>query len=238
MFNPIVTEKKSVYEKIVQEIRNSIFIGDLKPGDRLPSERKLAEQLNVSRTSVREAIRLLSAENLVQVRHGQGVFIAYQNPEELIKEFSKQVFVPASTLKDLFEMRLVLETQGVKWAIQRGTNEQLENILNIVEQAEQKTLTNPEFNYSVLSEQDNLFHNELAKVADNKVMIRVMNDLLDLLYEVRFRALQVKNRPIKSLQEHKDIALALINRDQEKATAAIIHHLENVEKDILESFKK
>lgn len=233
MFHPIVTEKKSVYEKIVQEIRNSIFKGDLKPGDRLPSERTLAEQLNVSRTSVREAIKLLSAENLVEVRHGHGTFIASRNPEELIENFSKHVFIPPSTLRDLFEIRLVLETQAVKWAIERCPKEQLEKLFAIVEQTEQQILADPGLNYAVLSEQDNLFHQELTKAAGNEVMVRIMNGLLDLLCEVRLRAVQVDNRPLKSLKEHKDIALALLNKDQQKATTAIIHHLQNVATDIL-----
>lgn len=237
MFHSIVTDKKNIYEKIVQEIRSAIFNGDLKPGDRLPSERNLAEQLNVSRTSVREAIKLLSAENLVDVRHGKGIFIAYNKPEELIKKLNQQIFVSESTLRDLFEIRLVLETQAVKWAIERGDQKQLEKLLDIVEQAEQQLLDNPELGYAILAKQDSLFHNELIKVSGNKVTALVMNSLLDLLREVRSRALQVNNRPLKSLAEHKNIALALLDGDEQKATDAIIHHLHNVETDILEILK-
>ncbi len=235
VFQPIEIERKTVYEKVVQVLKSSIMSGELKPGDKLPSERKLAEMLNVSRTSVREAIKILAAEGLVQIRHGQGIFVnGLEDPDRLIREFTKVTAIDDTTIKDFLEIRRILEVNAAKWAAERGTDEQLNQLLQLVEETKRQLQDRKKGVLLLLADHDTKFHNLLAEATGNTVLVQIMRNLLDLLSEVRLRCLQIDGRPLKSLKEHENVARALIARDCELAEKAMDLHIRSVEKDIIE----
>ena len=85
LFEPVVEEHHSRAQRIVAQLRRLMVEGKLKPGDRLPPERELARQLNVSRTSLREAVKILSAMGLLSIQQGRGVFVTEANMEALLR---------------------------------------------------------------------------------------------------------------------------------------------------------
>ncbi|MFZ5753068.1 MAG: FadR/GntR family transcriptional regulator [Bacillota bacterium] len=232
MFKPIPKDPVSIHEKIVKEIQSSILRGKLKPGDKLPSERTLAEHLGVSRTSLREALKILAASGVVTIKQGQGIFVAEQPQPDIYKVLSNRVFTEDYSLEDLYDLRKVLETQAVVWAVRRASEQQLQQLKQIIAETRQKISENPNNSIAILTEHDTNFHNALAEASGNKVLVRVMQNLLDLIEETRTRAFLIPGRGKKSLDDHQKIVDAISSRDSDEARQAMYYHLESVAEDI------
>jgi GntR family transcriptional repressor for pyruvate dehydrogenase complex len=234
VFEPIRTQKRTVYEKVMHEIRSSIISGKLKPGDKLPPERELAKMLNVSRASVREAIKMLAAEGLVEIKHGQGVFInGMDNPDLLIKKIANFKIVDDETIREFLEIRRVLEIHAAELAAKRASDDQIKQIYELIIETRRLLREKEGSNLLLLAEHDNKFHRLLAESTGNKTLVQIMSSLLDLLLEVRMRCLKIEGRPLKSLNEHEKIAKALLSRNPKAAMEAMEYHIKSVEKDIL-----
>ncbi|MCG0278369.1 MAG: FadR family transcriptional regulator [Thermanaeromonas sp.] len=229
----VIKDPRSVYHRVVDEIKTGIFEGRLKPGDRLPAERELAEMLGVSRTSVREALKMLAAEGLVRIKHGQGAFIAEQDPDAYIQQFAKRIFVNPKTIKDLFEIRKTLEPAAAAWAAERAAQQELEELAGLVRQTKESLKQLPRGRLPVLARHDTQFHYNLAKATGNTVLVRIVDSLMDLLADIRSRTLSIPGRGEASVEEHGVIAEALLRRDARGASAAMLQHLENVEQQII-----
>ena len=203
----------------------------------MPPERTLAEMLGVSRTSLREALKLLAAGGFVTIRHGQGVFIAENDHDDYLHKIFAESVATRDDLVGLFEIRKVLETQSAAWVAERGTDEEISRLGRLISTTKEKVAASPQLGVTLLVEQDSQFHLLLAEATGNKVMQRVMDHLLDLLAEVRGRSMAVKGRQLKSLQEHELIVKALQNRNQAGARQAMLDHLTNVERDVVWNVK-
>lgn len=232
MFKAINDKQSTVYEKVIDELKNVIFQGKLKPGDRLPPERALAEMLGVSRTSLREALKLMEAAGLIFIKRGQGIFVADHDPDQYMDNFLSHLLVSDDKLSELFEIRKVLETEAASWAALRGSESQIKELEKLVED----TLTSLEKYMSnkstLLAEHDIEFHRKLIEASNNSVLIRVMDSLYDLLMGSKSKAMTVPKRAEKSLQEHKMIVEALSQRDAQSAKKAMLNHIQNAEKDV------
>ncbi|MFZ5942973.1 MAG: FadR/GntR family transcriptional regulator [Bacillota bacterium] len=235
MFGPIKKDAANVYERIIKDLTTAIMHGDLKPGDRLPAERNLSEMMGVSRTSLREALKMLAAQGMVEIKHGQGVYITkHESPSNLLKDFAGQNLVDSKTLKDLFELRKLLETQNALWVCTRGKDQDIDVLEMIVEETLHALKDNQD-DLVILAKQDNAFHTKLAEATGNLVIVRVMHDLLDLLNDSRCQALSIPQRPHRSLNEHKQIIEALKKRDEQLVKEKMLNHLQNVEREILKN---
>ncbi|GAW93913.1 FadR/GntR family transcriptional regulator [Calderihabitans maritimus] len=234
MFQPVGGPKGTrLYEKVVMQIKSAISVGDLKPGDKLPSERELAEIFGVSRTSIREALKSLVAMGLIKIRHGDGIYVCESRGEEQLKNIGAYLMSHQGTLKDLFEIRRVLETEAAAWAAERGAPEKVQELVNLINTVKEGIAKRSGGYLLFLGEHDTKFHLCLAEASENQVLLRVMNNLLDLLAESRARAWSIPGRPLRSVEEHAKIVEAIVSGDVEGAREAMRQHLENVEKEIL-----
>jgi len=231
LFNPI-NQYHNVSEKIAAEIKTFITEGKLKVGDRLPSERDLAPMLGVSRNSLREALKVLATSGIVEIRHGQGVFIKNYDPEHLFKQYLDGFNIDKNKLHDLYCVRRVLETQAVEWACIHATIDQLEQIKELILITKGELSDSPQAIH-ILAERDEKFHNLIVKASQNYVLETIMPSLFELLVDARTQS-AIKGRAIRSLEEHLDIADALLARDIFKARIAMEKHLNQVERDLLE----
>ncbi|MGB9860312.1 MAG: FadR/GntR family transcriptional regulator, partial [Moorellaceae bacterium] len=225
-----IKDPRSVYHRVVDEIKNRIFEGRLKPGDKLPAERELAEMLGVSRTSVREALKMLAAEGLVNIKHGQGVFIAEQDPDAYLQQFAKRIFVSPRVIKDLFEIRKVLEPVAAMWVAQRAGEQEISKLADLIRQTKEQLGKLKSGRLSLLASHDSQFHYDLARATGNSVLVRIVESLLDLLADSRSQTLSIPGRGEASVTEHEAIVEALLQRDANAAAAAMLRHLENVER--------
>jgi GntR family transcriptional regulator, transcriptional repressor for pyruvate dehydrogenase complex len=228
-FRPI-RDDRPLSEKIMSRISDAIINGELRPDDRLPPERELAEQFQVSRTVIRDAVKTLAGRGILRVKRGAGIFVA-TNEENVIDRLgtlSDVLPTQETGLHDLFEMRRVLEAQGAEWAAHRRSARHLERLRNILEDASR----HPEDPH-VLSERDAQFHVTIAEASQNPVLVRVMLTLLDLLETGRRKALSIPGRAQLSLEEHERILEEIEARNPDEARRAMLNHLTSVESAIV-----
>lgn len=213
-------------EKIVNQIKELIRDKKLKPRDRLPSERELSEMLSVSRIAVREAIKVLWAMNLVDVRPGQGSFIKAVNAEDLADVLGLMVLDEA-TSENLVEVRRILEVAIAGLAAERRTDQDLaalkENIERMAEVGRQ--------GLSYVDE-DVRFHELLVRATKNALLERLMYPIAGLLYESRCRTASVPGSFVNADKGHREILEAVRRRDKRAAEQAMERHLEMVAADL------
>ena len=130
MFNSIVNKK--VYEKVIEQIQDSIFRGEFKNGDKLPSERELSEQMGVSRTSIREAIRVMETMGIIESKQGEGNFICSNINKSLIEPLSLLFKLNNGSWHEVIELRQALELEAVKFASERITKYEAMELENII----------------------------------------------------------------------------------------------------------
>lgn len=220
-------KKTRVYEDIVAQIKSLIAQGKLRVGDQLPSERELSEMFQVSRASVREAIRALESIGLIEIRQGEGTFVA-STIETLLTSVASALAQHRDPLTPIFEARKVLEPATAALAAERATAEevtQLEAIL--ADQAKQ--IADGETGV----EADTRFHSTLAEAAKNDVLLRLNEAIVDSLRETRVRSLRSQGRPARSLAGHREILEAIRRKDPKRAREAMLHHLETIEHNVL-----
>ena len=182
--------KTKIYHEIVEQIKELITEGRIKPGDRLPPERELAELFKASRNSVRDAIRVLEQMGLIESRQGDGTYVRTLSADELTKPLALCLLQSRTQMRELWEVRRILEPALAESAAARITDEELGELEVILDVQQRKV----EAGFIAL-EEDAAFHYGIAEAARNGVMLRVMDTLVDLLRQSRERSLQQRDRP-------------------------------------------
>ncbi|MCK8827514.1 FadR family transcriptional regulator [Natroniella acetigena] len=221
-FNPI--QDKKVYEQIIDQIKQMIYQGELKKGDKLPSERTLTDKLNVSRSSLREAFSALEMIGLIESRHGEGTFVKENTEDNFLKPLSLLFMVEENINKDLIELREVIETSIVELVISRATQQGLKEIKKYVELMEGSR-------GDVLNSQraDRGFHYALARTTGNKFIYKFLDsisEVIDLYFaNAMERIVKDKNKNEYFIRQHNKIYKAIEDRDKVLAKQSMIEHL-------------
>ena len=234
VFEPI-HDNRVLSEKIIAQISDALIAGKLKPGDRLPPERELAKQFGVSRTVIRDAVKTLAGRGILHVKHGAGIFVATSQENAIGRLGALSDILPLQGvgLRDLFEMRKVLEAEGAGWAAGRRNDYHLERLKGILEDAHRNSE-----NLEVLSERDAQFHVAIAEASQNLVLVRVMLTLLDLLAASRRETLSIPGRARRSLEDHERILRGIHDQDLDEARHAMLDHLNSVERSLADLREK
>ena len=222
MFKPI--KKAKVYEEIVAKIKEMVEKGRFKSGDQLPVERELAEVFRVSRSSVREALRSLESQGFIESRQGDGTYIASHPVESLVRPLASVIFTEKDDQMELFEMRRMIEPDLAYLAAERATKEEIQMMKEVLDLQEEK-IARGESGTDV----DKSFHYIMARAAKNKVLLRITDNIIDLLAESREQYLQVEGRPQKSILRHREVLEAIRARDPERAEKCMLEHLMDIE---------
>ncbi|WP_342043575.1 FadR/GntR family transcriptional regulator [Bacillus sp. OTU2372] len=226
MFEQLKFDRSTVPSKIVEEVKGFIQRGELKPGEKLPPERDLAQLLNVSRNTIRESYKILSTLGFIEIKHGQGAFVAQENDN--LHSFADHFFIRNDQYADLFEIRKLIETQSVVWAVQRASDKQIEDLyLNVKETIRQMAVG--AIKQTTLSNRDQEFHLMISKLSHNDLALRIMNILTGQLRKMREETSKIPERVQHSWNEHLKIAEMLKMRNAEKAREYMEIHLDSVE---------
>lgn len=209
-------------EIIARRIEALIDGGELGPGDRLPTEAQLAEQLGVGRTSVREALQTLQAHGAIEVRKGLGAFVRQTRPSPGWRAFAEWIANSGFPVTALAEVRLALETLASALAATRAGDEER---AAIVERHEAHRAATRREVFADILMTDEAFHQAVIEAGHNSVLERLYGNLVGEVREFRRETLLLDGAPERSAAGHQAIVDAILARDPGAARAAMIAHL-------------
>ena len=215
--------RTKVYEEVVAQIQQQIADGLLRPGDRLPPERELAEAFGVSRASVRDAIRVLELAGLVVPRQGEGTVVRELTMDSVVSPLASVLLTRKDLLADLLDARSIIEPPVAYRAALHATEEDLRAMEDILARQAAKVAVG-----ALAMEEDSAFHYRLATAARNQAILKIIDVLMDLLREGRARSLQARGRSRRSLEGHRKILAAVKQRDPDGASKAMQAHLQEI----------
>ncbi|MDR3543788.1 MAG: FadR/GntR family transcriptional regulator [Desulfosporosinus sp.] len=229
IIKPIKTQK--IYEQIVDQIGLLVAEGQLKPGDRLPSERELVERFQVSRASIREAISALEVMGLIEVRSGEGTYIRQVNIDSVVAPLAWMLFIEKDTDLELYEARKILEVQAAGLAAERAEEDEISEMFEALE------VMRMDLQIQRLGEDaDHHFHYAIARATHNKILFRLMNTISDTMRKTlkssRSRLYEDDSTPEKLYKEHYRLYEAIKNHDVESAQKLMLDHLVGVENQL------
>ena len=219
--------RDKVYEGVAKQIER-LILKKLKPGDKLPSERELAESLSVSRSSIRDAIRSLELMGMVEPRQGAGTIVKEISSESLVNPIANAIKRKEELIGELLDFRKMLEPQLAARAATRVSPDEVEEMEEILNRQEKKL----EAGETGVGE-DSEFHYAIALASGNSVVLKVLDTLMDLLRGSRERSLQAEGRGAHSLAGHRRILAAIKRHDSEAAKTAMRRHIDDVEEIVL-----
>jgi len=229
---PLKTVRLS--ERVCEVLKKLITEEGFKPGDKFYSENELTKRLQVSRSSVREAVRILEATGLVRVEHGKGIFVSdpsYQG----FDAFSSWLADNKEGILEHFEVRLLIDPKAAAYAARNAEEEDLAALDAVCAEFKRSAETG---NTEELIKIDEQFHSTIAKSTKNRTLSVLMKTMTKLLHEGWISSLHVPGRVGKTVKEHCRIVDAIRSRDSEKAERAMVDHLQKALKDIQASMKE
>lgn len=231
-FTPVKT--KRLYEEIAEQIQQLISGGELKPGDKLLSERELADRLQVSRVSVREAIRSLEMLGFIEIRHGEGTFVRDTTANEVIRPLAMFLAMERGSLLDMFEVRRIFETATAGLAAERASEDEVEQIGLLLEKMKDRILHgDPETGEAF----DAAYHYAVAEATHNNLLIK----LLRTVHEEWSKAVSAGSQQLlvdsdknaqKIMDQHDRIFAGIKAHDPVLASKAMLEHVTFAEKEI------
>jgi GntR family transcriptional repressor for pyruvate dehydrogenase complex len=226
-------ERVRVFEHAVEQIRSAIERGELKPDDRLPTEQELSAQLGVGRSSIREAIRVLESEGLIEVRRGAGTFIAHEAPRLLEQDTTITAWLSKrrDSLIQILQIREKIEclTAGLAAAlVDESLTSKLSKIIR-----EQEELVESGNDIDRFSQLDCDFHLSISAASGNEIADEIMQHIVPAFNESNKAVIFTGKRSRKIIDEHKSILEALLSGNAEDAEAFMEDHIRHVQAVIL-----
>jgi len=208
-------------ERIATQLVDLIELQKLIPGDKLPPERALADLLEVSRPSLREALHILQAQGLVLIKHGQGTYI--QEPI-VAQELRASMLTTTHGLNELFDAREVLEVPASKWAAVIATKENIRLLRATLNQIDNVASITP-VNFDQLQILDAKFHLTIVQIAGNRFINQTLNVLQDVMKMSMETTLRLPGRSEISRSEHNQILKAIEDGNGDLAAKLTLQHI-------------
>lgn len=218
-------EQSTVTEIVAQRLISLLSQGILKPGDKLPPERELARQLTVGRTTIREALKLLTLSGLLEAKRGDGTYVRQEFTDFLSQRIEWPVLLSVQEVDMIVEVREGLETKAACLAAERATQEEVERIGVFQELLEQELLEIEGRDIERETELDLQFHHAIAAASHNELLARLMLSLQNILRQYIALSNQMTDRVETTLAEHQAVYDAIVARDPDAAERAMMAHL-------------
>lgn len=214
--------KNTVAAQVINQLTDLIRNGHLKPGDKLPSERIMAEELGVSRPPLRESLRALEYAGVIETRYGDGIYVKStdfpnaSNPliSRLLNQYS---------LEEMIEMRKIIETAVVRLAVERASEEDVETLREI-----QKKTGECMNDIAKFSECDFTFHSAIAEATRNSLLYSTVQTMRKMMHEFNEELLNDEQLRQEVWQQHGVIFDSIEKRNAAQAVKAMNKHLDNV----------
>jgi len=212
-----------IYNQILSEIQS----GSFKIGDKLPAERELCEMFGVSRAPIRQALSALELNGIIYSRQGEGVYV--KSTQLAIEQSESAIFFKSITPEEIVEARMNIEPLIVKFAAQRATNEDIEDLRATIKQMEEETSAGV-----YVPETDEKLHCGIAKASHNDLFINIMAAIIKAMKQqemwkfIRDRTVTRPDYREVNFKEHQLLIKAIENRDEIKAVEIMTNHMQNL----------
>lgn len=229
LFTPFKT--KRAFEEIADQIKQLIYSGVFKPGDKLPSERELANQFKAGRMVVREALRTLEHSGLIFIRQGSsgGAFIKDIDTTPIIRSISDMIKTGNVTLQNLTEVRLGIEMLILQLAFEKMTDEDLVLLKKNIEESEEKVLKGVR-----ILEENTEFHILLAKATKNPLYETIIRSIMEVTKSFMVSVNPGMEYVNRVLSYHKEIHDSITEKNFQKAKEKMKEHLLDINKKVIE----
>ena len=221
LFHPIESTRLS--DAAVKQIKGLIDQGVLKAGDKLPSERALVEQLSVSRTSIREALRVLEGQGLIRVHPGLGAFVVDTSiQQQLPSKWIHWLVERHEEVRDLLEIREALEPKAAALAAERILDEEIDTLTGVLIEMEQSVRDG---NVETAVNADIKFHDLISRASRNDFLINLNDSINYALLEIRYAYYQNPDHILASLKDHQGVIEGIKQRNPQLAANAMQKHV-------------
>lgn len=228
MWSDFNVEVVSVSDRLATEIEMRIADGRLRPGDRIPPERTLAQDLSVSRASLRQALHELELRGLIDRRPGRGTVVLEQPAGAFRRTLANSASPQLRDVDDVMDLRMVVEPPVAARAAERHDVSDLKRLTSIQSQMEQAK------GLAAVVELDVAFHREIASATRNPLLLRLLEVTSEWMGPSRQAAVQRRRRYEASMRAHRRILDAIAERDQDAAHQAMLDHLVTVRSNIMD----
>ena len=222
--------RDKLYKQVADQIERLIVAESLRPGDKLPSERELAEQMGVSRTVIREAIRVLSVRGLLKVKSGCGTYVQELSAKDAAAsiELFLKLRQSSESLQHVYEVRRILEVEAAGLAAERATLEDVASMKKSIDLMA-RYRDDPE----AYTRHDVAFHAAVATATHNDLFGVLLSPISDLLLQMVRVSLDASGAADVGLVHHREILACIREHDPQKARRAMREHLEHA-RDLVE----
>lgn len=215
-------ERISIVQQVINNLIAYIDENHCQAGDKMPTEKEMCEMLGVGRSTVREAYRMLQAMGKVEAIQGKGVFVVDREAQE--KESGLNWFKRhGNSVIDFMEIRTALEVMGVRLAIRRASDQDIRTLeeihscfLNAIK----------EKNEIAMASYDEAFHNQIAVMTHNALMMRIQEILAECFVECRVELYKIDKNQQRAVEPHEKIIESLWERDEEKSADIMMKHMQ------------
>lgn len=229
MLTPIT--KTSMTDKAIERIRDYIKESNCTPGEKLPTEQELCKNLAVSRSTVREALRVLQTMGYVDIIHGKGAFVKSLIPtsDKAEQWFAENVY----TLQEIYVVRGVLEPLMAQLAAENITKSEAEKLISITDKTEKLILASDKpVNVNEIASLDEEFHRQICVSTKNQFLISVYTPITGFLHTYRLNAFSIIQNQKNVIEPHRKIAEAIINHKADIAAFEMKRHMHISEGDM------
>jgi GntR family transcriptional repressor for pyruvate dehydrogenase complex len=205
----------AVTDEAILKIKGMLLSGELRPGDRLPPEKELSENLGLSRSSLREAVKALDLIRVLDVRRGDGTYVTSLEPRLLLEAMSFVVDLHQdSSVLDIFEVRRILEPTATAMATRRAEPQDIDTLLDLLTEVDDHTTV------EALVAHDVKFHGFINALSGNAYLASLLESLSSSTLRARiWRGLTEENSVARTLSEHRAIVAAMASGDPDVARA-------------------
>jgi DNA-binding FadR family transcriptional regulator len=223
-----VKPRRLLFQTAQDEIKAYILGNALKPGDALPPETELAQQLNISRNSLREAVKALAAVGILEARVGAGLFVRAFSFDAIFDNLAYGINFDVKKLSDVLELRHIIEYAMTPRVIQAATPTQIERLRAVLSQMREVAETGV-----YVASHDQAFHHMLYETVDNSVLTKILDVFWDIYRDAQRRvSMPEPADPMHTYQRHVEILAALEARDVAALQAAITRHWAGIQSRI------
>lgn len=219
-------KRESTVEYVINTIKKLLLTKRLKPGDMLPSEAALSESLNVSRSSVREAMKILSAFGVVEIRRGNGTYVANPQGKSNIDPFLFNLILSGADAREMVELRELLETQIVTLIIKNASDEAIEALAQIQDEIKQSYGSYASSDRKALVDYDMRFHAALGRATNNVLVEKIYGFVMELFAPYVEKTYDHEANGERAIALHDTIVAAIRARNNSEAIVAIQKSIE------------